>query len=341
MDHDAAWASVEDRDRGQDGAFVFAVRTTGIYCRPSCPARRPRRENVAFYATPLAAERAGFRPCKRCRPRAPRSPADALIARARALLDAARAPPTLDALARELDVSPWHLQRAFKRAVGVSPRAYVEARRAARFRARAPAASSVLDAAHDAGFGSSRALYAAPLGVTPAALRRGGAGERIVFTILETRRGLLLVAAGSRGVVRVALGDSERALVAELARALPRAERVRDDRALGALARRALRAAEGAEVFVPLDLRGTALQLRVWDALRAIPRGETRTYGEIAARVGAPRAVRAVAGACAANPAALLVPCHRVVRASGELAGYRWGLERKRRLLEEEGAHSP
>jgi AraC family transcriptional regulator of adaptative response/methylated-DNA-[protein]-cysteine methyltransferase len=331
MDADAAWLAVETRSRTQD--FVFAVKTTGIYCRPSCPARRPKRDNVLFFRSALEAERAGFRPCKRCRPRAPRSPSDALVARARAHLDRATAPVTLAALAEEVGASPFHLQRAFKRALGVSPRAYGEAARVARFRAAAKGAASVLDAAHAAGFGSSRAIHAAPLGITPGAQRRGGAGEHIAYAVVVTRHGRLLVAAGARGVVRVALGDRTRDLVASLREELPRATLARDA-SLSSLARRIVDDADDASI--PLDLRGTALQLRVWDALRRIPRGQTRTYTEIAASIGAPRAARAVARACATNPAALVVPCHRVVRKDGDLAGYRWGLARKRRLLDDE-----
>jgi AraC family transcriptional regulator of adaptative response/methylated-DNA-[protein]-cysteine methyltransferase len=344
VDERRAWRAVTARDRAYDGAFVFAVRTTGIFCRPSCPARRPRRENVLFFSTSDDAAKNGFRPCKRCRPRAPRGPAETLVVRARALLDRAMASgdlggTTLDALARELDVSPFHLQRSFKRAHGVSPRAYVDAARAARFASAARSGKRVLDAAHDAGYGSSRAVYEGAtraLGMTPKALRENGEGERVAYTLARTPWGRMLVAASARGVVRVALGDRDDDLVRDLERDLSRATLLRDDLGLRALVRRVVRAAEGASGDVPLDLRGTALQLRVWDALRKVPRGTTTTYGELARAVGAPRAVRAVARACGANPVALVVPCHRVVAKDGALTGYRWGLARKRKLLEAE-----
>lgn len=345
IDERAAWAAVTKRDRARDGEFVFAVKTTGIFCRPSCPARRPRRENVLFFATPDEAVAGGFRACKRCRPRAARSPADALVARARAWLDRAVAasdgPITLAALARELDVSPFHIQRSFKRAHGVSPRAYVDAARAARFAAGARAGRRVADAAQDAGYGSSRALYEGAtraLGMTPGALRRRGEGERIAYTTADTGYGVMLVAESARGVVRVSLGDHEDDLVAALERDLSRATLVRDDVGLRDRVRAIVRVAEGAEADVPLDLRGTSLELRVWDALRKIPRGTTTSYGELARAIGEGRAVRAVARACGANPVALVVPCHRVVAKDGALTGYRWGLDRKKRILEAEAA---
>lgn len=340
-----AWSAVLRRDRALDGAFVFAVSTTGIYCRPSCPARRPLRRHVSFYATSTEAERAGYRACLRCRPTVVPDPAQAWTDLVRRLLDAAAhagdPAPTLSALAREVGVSASHLQRTFKARVGLSPAEYARAARVARFR-RAARSGGVLDAAFAAGYGSSRALYddARRLGLTPAAYRRGGRGVHIAYTIVAGLGGHVLVAASARGVVRVDLGSSKRGLATALARDLPSAEIVRDDRGLAPLARVVLRAARGAPVEVPLDLRGTALQLRVWRALRAVPSGETRSYGELARDAGAPRAVRAVARACGANPVAVLVPCHRAVAKDGALTGYRWGLERKAALLAAERRRS-
>jgi AraC family transcriptional regulator, regulatory protein of adaptative response / methylated-DNA-[protein]-cysteine methyltransferase len=343
VDHERAWTAVSERDRAADGSFVFAVETTGIYCRPSCPARRPRRENVRFFASAAEAEREGFRACLRCTPRAERAPTDEIARRVQSILDEAvargeGAAPTLEELGRATSVSPFHLQRVFVRAFGVSPRAYVEARRAARFKERASASPSVLDAAFHAGYGSSRAIYDASraLGMTPGAYRRGGAGERVAFTITPTAYGLALVAASTRGVVKVALGDREAALERDLRLELPEAEIVRDDRALAATVGEVLRFAERASTDVALDLRGTAFELRVWDALRRIPPGETRSYSDVARELGAPTAARAVARACAKNPAALVVPCHRVVGKDGALRGYRWGAKRKRALLDAE-----
>jgi AraC family transcriptional regulator, regulatory protein of adaptative response / methylated-DNA-[protein]-cysteine methyltransferase len=344
IDERLAWDAVTARDRARDGTFVFAVKTTRIFCRPSCPARRPRRENVVFFATADEAAKQGFRPCKRCRPRALRGPAETLVVRARALLDRAIAAQdfgktTLGALARELDVSPFHLQRSFKRTHGVSPRAYVDAMRAARFASAARSGKRVLDAALDAGYGSSRAVYEGAtraLGMTPKAVRQKGEGERVTYTLARTPWGRMLVAATARGVVRVALGHRDDDLVRDLERDLARASLVRDDDGLHALVRDVVRASEGDAADVPLDLRGTALQLRVWDTLRKIPRGTTTSYGELARAIGAPRAVRAVARACGANPVAIVVPCHRVVAKDGALTGYRWGLARKKKLLEAE-----
>lgn len=349
--HEAEWNAVVERDRARDGSFVFAVKTTGVYCRPSCPARRPRRENVSFFATPGDAERDGFRACKRCKPRDLRSPTDALAVKVKTLLDDAIArgadkPPTLEALGMAAGASPFHMQRVFVRAFGVSPREYVEKARAERFRERAKDATSVLDAAFDAGYGSSRAVYDAAtnaFGMTPGAYRRGGAGERVIFTTARTPYGLVLVATSARGIVKVSLGERDADLEAELARELPHAELVRDDHALRTTVRAVLAFAERAAVELPLDLRGTAFELRVWNALRRIPPGETRTYSEVARALGAPRSVRAVARACAKNKIALVVPCHRVIGTDGGLHGYRWGgVTRKRALLDaEEAAADP
>jgi len=338
MNQRNAWAAVVNRDPEADEKFVFAVETTGIYCRASCPAKRPRRENVRFYGTPAEAERAGFRACKRCG-----VPRDSLVARAREAIDRALEQgdrPTLATIAEALDVSPFHLQRTFKRAMGVSPRAYVTNALAARFRASKE--KDVLGAAFAAGYGSSRALYESAksaLAMTPGAFRRGGEGEHLLYTVRRTLFGFLLVATTSRGVARVALGDSERALVDALSEELPRAAIARDDHGLAATVDAVLASTTRPSNDVPLDLRGTALELRVWSALRRIPPGETRTYSEIAEAIGAsPSSARAVARACAKNPVALVVPCHRVIGKDGDLRGYRWGIARKKRILTSEAS---
>jgi AraC family transcriptional regulator of adaptative response/methylated-DNA-[protein]-cysteine methyltransferase len=353
------WAAVVARDAAQDGRFVFAVATTGVYCRPSCPARRPRRENVRFFATPADARLAGYRACRRCRPDedAPGRGAEA-VAAARAYLDAhadRRVP--LAELARVAGLSPHHLQRTFTRVVGVSPRAYAEARRAGRFRERLRAGDTVSRAAFEAGYGSGSRAYAAAdahLGMSPGAYRRGAPRVTIRYATADCTLGRVLVAATERGVCAVQLADDDAALVAELAREFPRAalEAVEEDALAAdaplAAALAAVRAAvespgDAAEAVaaVPLDVAGSPFQRRVWDALRAIPTGETRSYGAVAAALGAPTAARAVARACATNRVALLVPCHRVLRGEGAVGGYRWGAPRKRALLERERGAPP
>ncbi|MFZ5623533.1 MAG: bifunctional DNA-binding transcriptional regulator/O6-methylguanine-DNA methyltransferase Ada [Gemmatimonadota bacterium] len=340
---DAAWQAVVDRDPRFDGKFVYAVRTTRVYCRPICPSRRPARRHVMFFAAPEAAAAAGFRPCKRCRPDHPMGPAvQEQVARARAYLDAhADLRISLDRLAEEVGLSPFHLQRAFKRIVGVSPRAYAAAARAHRLRSSLRSEVTVGRAVYEAGFNSSSSAYqAAPaaIGMTPAQYRRGGLGVRIRYTIVDSPVGRLLAGATDRGVAAVILGESDAAVEALLADEYPRAVRLRDDEGLAEWVDGVLRLLEGdaARDRLPVDVPATDFQLRVWAALRRIPFGTTRTYGEIAAELGAPGAARAVARACATNPIALVVPCHRVVREDGALGGYRWGIERKERLLAEE-----
>jgi AraC family transcriptional regulator of adaptative response/methylated-DNA-[protein]-cysteine methyltransferase len=339
---DARWQAVLSRDRAAEGAFVYAVRTTGIYCRPTCPSRRPRRENVSFHATPAEAERAGFRACLRCGPDAPAPAGGEAVARAAAFLSAhPEERTTLAELARRVGLSPFHLQRTFRRATGLSPRAYQEAARLARFKAEVRRGAPVGLATYEAGFGSSRALYESArdgLGMTPGRYRRGGEGEVIRFATLPCALGRLLVAATERGVCAVSLGAADGPLEAELRAEFPRAELARDEHGVSPWAAAVLRHVEAAGAPPPLDLRGTAFQLRVWQALREIPRGETRSYGEVARTLGAPGSARAVARACASNRVALVVPCHRVVRGGGEAGGYRWGAELKRRLLEREEA---
>ncbi len=341
----ARWRAVLDRDRRWDGRFVFAVRTTGIYCRPSCPARRPRRENVVFFALPEAAEEAGFRSCRRCRPRetGAADPRAAMVRRAcRLLEDGDRAEPwRLPELAEAVGVSARHLLRTFKDALGVTPREYAEARRLARFKGQLKKGDSVTGALYDVGFGSSSRLYEdvqGRLGMTPATYRRGGRGMRIGYTTTDSPLGRLLVGATERGVAAVSLGDRDGALETALRAEYPEAEIHRDDAGLRSWVARVLSEVAGTEQRedLPIDVQATAFQHRVWQELRAIPRGQTRSYSEIARRLGQPRAARAVARACASNRVALVVPCHRVVEAGGGLGGYRWGVEKKRALLARE-----
>ena len=339
----AAWEAVVARDASQDGRFVFAVATTGVYCRPSCAARRPNRENVSFFAEAAEAEAAGYRPCLRCRPRATEPPeAVRAVRRAVAFLEAhadERVP--LAALARVAGLSPFHFQRTFKKLVGVTPKRYTEARRADRLKALLKDGAPVASASFEAGYGSSSRAYAnAPrhLGTTPARYARGGRNLHVRHATVATPLGRLLVAATDRGVCAVTLGESERALEAGLRREYPEAVLERAPAALAEWTERIARSlAESVDLSsIPLDLRATTFQRRVWEALRAVPRGETRSYSDVAAAIGRPTAARAVAAACAHNPAALVVPCHRVVRSDGALGGYRWGVARKRELLKRE-----
>ena len=335
---EAAWKAVVTRDRSQDGAFVYAVRSTGVYCRPSCPSRRPRRENVTFHATAEDAERAGFRACARCGPGAPLGRGERAAERAaRWLEEHLDSRVTLAELARRTGVSPFHLQRTFRRIYGASPREYQDARRLRGFKDAVRGGEQVAAATYAAGYGSSRGGYESfrsGLGMTPTAYRRGGRGERIRFGTLATAVGRLLVAATDRGVCAVSLAEEDRTLERELRAEFPEATIDRDDRGVAAWLAAVARGIEGGPTpDVPLDLRGTAFQLGVWRALRGIPFGETRSYREVAAAAGQAGAARAVARACAANRVAVLVPCHRVVPAAGGTGGYRWGAERKRALL--------
>ncbi len=340
-----AWEAVTARDGRRDGAFVYAVSTTGVYCRPSCPSRRPLRENVSFLPTPAAAEAAGYRACLRCRPQDQAKPIDLAVARAREFLEAhPDETVTLPTLAREVGLSPHHLQRAFSRRVGVSPKRYSAALRADRLKTALRDGATVSRATFDAGYGASSRVYEAAdahLGMTPAAYRRGGRGELIRFATRPTSLGRVLVGATARGVCAVQLGETDTDLELGLAAEYPNAkrERVDLDRAVDqADLREWLDAVvdhlDGAPSrAVPTDVAGTPFQLRVWQALREIPYGETRSYTEVARSIGAPRAVRAVASACARNRVAVVIPCHRVVRENGGMGGYRWGPERKRQLL--------
>jgi AraC family transcriptional regulator of adaptative response/methylated-DNA-[protein]-cysteine methyltransferase len=331
---DEAWDLVRARDRAADGHFVYAVRTTGVYCRPSCPSRRPRRENVTFFDDPAGAERAGFRACRRC---LPASAAPDLVARAREVLEQEDEAPSLEVLAARLGVSAGHLQRTFRAATGLSPRAWAERLRSERLRRSLQAGATVSRAIFDAGFGSASQAYATAtrhLGMTPGVYRRGGAGLDIRYAFGDSSLGRVLVAWTTRGVCAVYPGPDDAALVHALATEFPNATRAS---ATGAPEVGAVLAAIDGNGTVPvLDPQGTAFQRSVWAALAAIPRGTTRSYTEVARSLGRPDAVRAVAGACAANNIAVLIPCHRVLRGDGGLGGYRWGEERKRRLLARE-----
>ncbi|HUI83572.1 MAG TPA: bifunctional DNA-binding transcriptional regulator/O6-methylguanine-DNA methyltransferase Ada [Candidatus Binatia bacterium] len=334
------WQQVMARDARQDGRFVFAVRTTGIYCRPSCPSRRPRRESVEFFASPNEAERAGYRACLRCRP-TEMSAQVKYVTRARELLDHAEGVVTLAQLSRRVGLSPFHLQRLFKRATGLSPREYQSARRMQHVRTGLRHGGDVTTALYEAGFGSPSRLYEkAPqqLGMTPGEYGRGGAGASIRFTIAPTPLGRLLVAATQRGLCAVRFGDSASDLERDLRREFHAASLHREDAAMRPYLEPLLAAIHGnnATIDLPLDIRATAFQMKVWQKLRQIPRGETRSYRDVAREIGEPAAVRAVARACATNPVALAIPCHRVVRSDGNPSGYRWGAERKRTLLEAE-----
>lgn len=334
------WQKVLDRRAGLEGGFVYAVTTTGIYCRPDCPSRRPKRENVRFFDGPAAAEAAGYRPCRRCRPEAETDPHAARIAAACERLRG-EAPPPLAELAAEAGLSPYHFHRLFTQATGLTPRRFAAACRADRFRAALDAGQTVTAATYEAGYGSPSRLHgdsAAPDGVAPSAYRKGGAGLTLRWAVAPCWLGLVLVAATDRGICAIALGDDATALRADLAARFPRAALVPGGDGFDALIAAAVATVERPDrpVALPLDVQGTAFQQRVWRALRALPPGTTTTYGALAAALGQPSAVRAVAGACAGNPVAVAVPCHRVIGRDGGLHGYRWGLERKRALLDRE-----
>ena len=349
MDDEERWTAVVARDRAADTGWVYGVRTTGVYCRPGCPARRPRRENVGFYDSPAAAHAAGLRPCRRCRPdeAAAPDPGAELVARTCRLIEESDRVLTLDELARATHASRFHLQRVFTERTGVSPRAYAERLRAERVAEHLSGGAPVSDAAYDAGFGSAGRLSAAApgrLGMTPSRYRAGGPDEEIRVAVGETTLGSVLVATTDQGVCAIELGDDPDALLSSFQERFHAATVVGGDPDFEQLVATVVGLVEHprrAGADLPLDVRGTAFQERVWQALQAIPTGTTSTYREVAAAIGAPASVRAVAGACAANHLAVAIPCHRVVRTDGGLSGYRWGVERKRALLEREGALAP
>jgi AraC family transcriptional regulator of adaptative response/methylated-DNA-[protein]-cysteine methyltransferase len=345
---DPRWNAVLDRDHSFDGRFVFAVTSTGIYCRPSCPARRPLRRNVVFFSAPEAAEVSGFRSCRRCHPRsAPAGdPRAALVRRLCRHIDAnPERGASLEALAVKAGLSPQHMQRTFKKVMGITPRQYADARRIQTFKARVKGGEQVTSATYEAGYGSSSRLYErapAQLGMTPGAYRKGGRGMTIGYTVVDSPLGRLLVGATVRGVSAVYLADTDAVLETTLRAEYPAADIAREDARLGPWVRAILAQLRGHEphLELPLDVQATAFQWRVWQELRAIPAGRTRSYGEVARLLGRPSAARAVARACATNRLAIVIPCHRVVGASGELTGYRWGVERKQALLERERAEA-
>jgi AraC family transcriptional regulator, regulatory protein of adaptative response / methylated-DNA-[protein]-cysteine methyltransferase len=342
---DSRWRAVQRRDRAADGTFVYSVRTTGVFCRPSCAARLPRRENVMFHASCAEAERAGFRPCKRCRPNAP-ALAEAhatVVARACRLIEQAEQPPTLDELAQAAGMSRFHFHRVFKAVTGVTPKAYVAGDRAKRVRDELASRDTVTQAIYGAGFNSNGRFYAAApglLGMTPTQFRSGGNGNVIRFAVGQCSLGAILVAATDKGVCAIEFGDDAEALVRGLQDRFPKAQLLGGDQDFDQLVAKVVGFVEAPAqgLDLPLDIRGTAFQQRVWKAIRAIPAGATASYRDLAKRLGAPKAVRAVAQACAANGIAVAIPCHRVVRTDGSTSGYRWGVARKRDLLTREKA---
>jgi AraC family transcriptional regulator of adaptative response/methylated-DNA-[protein]-cysteine methyltransferase len=335
------WSMVLARDAKADGRFVYAVKSTGVFCRPTCPSRRPKRENVEFFDSPNQAQQAGYRACRRCTPLERNQQAQKVEAACRYIDDNLDITLSLTAISKHVAISPFHFQRMFKRALGVSPREYQQARRAGKFRQALHGDGSVTEAIYEAGFSSSSRAYEsipAQLGMTPSAFRRGGAGVAIQYTMVATELGKLLVATTARGVCSVRFGENEGELVRELKSDFSAAEIHRDDKKLQPVANQVKQLVNGstAPLNIPLDLRGTAFQQMVWKELRRIPAGQTRSYADVAKTIGRPKAVRAVANACASNPVALVVPCHRVVQKNGSLAGYRWGVKRKAALLQKE-----
>jgi AraC family transcriptional regulator of adaptative response/methylated-DNA-[protein]-cysteine methyltransferase len=340
---DPRWAAVAARDAKADGKFVYSVKTTGVYCRPSCAARQARPENVQFHATAADAERAGFRPCKRCRPDQA-SLAEQQVAKVAELcrlIENAESVPSLETLATRAGLSVYHLHRVFKAITGLTPKAYAAAHRANRVRAELDRSSTVTDAIYGAGYSSNGRFYEEAngvLGMTPTNYRAGGTNMDIRFAIGECSLGSILVATSERGVCAILLGDDPDELARELQDRFPRAQLIGGDSAFEELVAKVVGFVEAPRLGLdlPLDVRGTAFQQRVWQALREVPAGKTVSYTEIAKRIGVPKSVRAVAHACSANSLAVAIPCHRVVRNDGGLSGYRWGVERKRVLLERE-----
>jgi AraC family transcriptional regulator of adaptative response/methylated-DNA-[protein]-cysteine methyltransferase len=341
LDEADCWRMMLARDAHADGTFVYAVRSTGIYCRPSCPSRRPQREQVTFFRQPAAAEAAGFRPCQRCHPQhaaAPEPQAEWIPKLCHYIETHLDEPLSLAVLGAQVYLSPYHLQRTFKRIIGMTPRQYAESCRLGHLKTQLQSGEAVTRALYNAGYRSSSSMYErAPLqlGMTPTAYRQGGKGMQIRYAIVASPLGWVLVAATERGVAAARFGDSAAALEAELVQEYPAAEIKRDEASIRPWVTPLLHHLQGhpAPLTVPLDVQATAFQWKVWEALRTIPIGSTRSYRAIAQAIGQPTAARAVAHACATNPVALFIPCHRVVRENGQLGGYRWGLERKRTLL--------
>ncbi|MGN8251316.1 bifunctional DNA-binding transcriptional regulator/O6-methylguanine-DNA methyltransferase Ada [Pseudomonas sp. SMV7] len=340
------WQAVESRDSAASGHFVYAVRTTGIYCQPGCKSRLAKRSNVAFYDTPAAAEAAGYRACKRCTATTSPTRHSQLVTRACRLIEACDPAPSLDQLSAELAISPFHLHRLFKAETGLTPKAYATAFRARRLRAHlADGQRSVTEAIYDAGYNSNSRFYESAeqrLGMRPRQYRAGGAGATIHFALGQCSLGAILVAQSDKGICAILLGDDPEALLRELQDQFPKARLIGGDSAYEQLVAEVVGFVEAPSLglALPLDVQGTAFQERVWQALREVPAGSRVSYTEIAERIGAPKAVRAVAMACAANHIAVAIPCHRVVRRDGDLSGYRWGVARKAQLLKRETALS-
>jgi AraC family transcriptional regulator of adaptative response/methylated-DNA-[protein]-cysteine methyltransferase len=337
------WTAVQERDKRADGAFYYSVKSTGVYCRPSCASRPARRENVAFHATREEAERAGFRPCKRCRPdeASLEDQYAAMVAKSCRMIEESEELPGLQELAAAAGLSRFHFHRVFKAVTGVTPRAYASAHRAQRVRDELGRSRTVTEAIYGAGFNSNGRFYETSpeiLGMTPTDFRAGGQRANIRFAVGQCSLGEILVAATDRGVCAILMGDDAEALVRDLQDRFPRASLIGGDSEFEQLVARVVSFVEAPAVGLdlPLDVRGTAFQQRVWQALRAVPAGQTVSYAQVAERIGAPKAVRAVAQACGANSLAVAIPCHRVVRNDGAISGYRWGVERKRALLERE-----
>ena len=340
---DPRWARIVARDKTADGHLWYSVYTTGVYCRPSCPSRTANPQNVLLHDTLESAKATGFRPCKRCNPDGPSIECEnaALVARACRIIEESEEEPSLEVLAAVVGRSPTYFHRLFKAATGVTPKDYATAHRAAKVRQGLASGGSVTEAIYDAGFNSSGRFYeksTGMLGMTPSQYRAGGANEEIKFAVGQTSLGAILVASSKKGVAAILIGDDPDKLVRNLQDRFRRAHLVGADRDYEALVARVVGFVEAPRIGLdlPLDIRGTAFQRRVWQALQEIPVGATVSYAEIAQRIGAPTAVRAVAGACAANHLAVAIPCHRVVRSDGSLSGYAWGVERKRVLLDRE-----
>lgn len=340
---DPRWAAVVAKDHNADGRFYYAVKTTGVYCRPSCAARLANPRNVSFYASPTAAEAAGFRACKRCKPKGPslRAQHGETIAWACRVIEGAEEKPATARLAKIVGLSPYHFHRLFKSVTGLTPSAYAHAHRAQKMRARLPGSSSVTAAAFDAGFNASSRFYeksAEMLGMKPDAYRRGAAGAEIRYAVGTCTLGAILVASSQAGICAISLGANPHQLVRELEQRFPKAHLITGDKAFARTIAKVIAFVEkpALGLDLPLDVQGTAFQERVWRALRKIPVGRSVTYSDLAQKIGAPSAVRAVASACAANTLAVAIPCHRVVRKGGAPSGYRWGAARKRALLARE-----
>ena len=340
---DPRWNAVLARDAAHDGKFVFAVSSTGVYCRPSCAARRPRRENVQFFLAPEHAEQAGYRACLRCRPKSfnGNTESDGVKAICRFIEQHLDEPLTLDRLGKEFRQSPFHLQRRFKRVLGITPREYADSCRLRMLKRNLQAGDSVTRAMYDAGYGSSSRLYertASQLGMTPDKYRRGAIAASVRYTCTDSPLGRMLIAATERGICSIQFGRSDGELVEGLKREFPFAVRKLDEGGLQSWARALLKHMRGKDLdsSLPLDIRATAFQRRVWTYLQSIPFGATRSYSQVAKAIGRPTASRAVARACATNPVAVAIPCHRVVRGDGSMGGYRWGTERKKALLDME-----